>query len=46
VQAVDHADTAGSGTRLFPDGFDTTLALVETSAFESGIVLLRYRPAK
>ena len=38
----------GSGKRLFPDGLRTNLRLVETQAFPSGVVLLRYtveRPA-
>jgi dihydrofolate reductase len=35
----------GSGTRLFPGGFDATLQLVEARGFDSGVVLLRYRPA-
>ena len=36
----------GSGTRLFPDGFESTLQLVEARGFDSGVVLLRYRPMK
>ena len=37
----------GSGKRLFRDETDTThLQLVGTRAFESGVVLLRYQPAR
>jgi dihydrofolate reductase len=36
----------GSGKRLFGDGLDTTfLELVDTKAFDSGVVVLTYRPA-
>jgi dihydrofolate reductase len=36
----------GSGKRLFGDGLETTsLELVETKAFGSGVVVLTYRPA-
>ena len=35
----------GSGKRLFQDGSKTTLRLVETKAFRSGVVLLHYQPA-
>lgn len=34
----------GSGKRVFPDGFYTTLKLIETKTFPSGVVLLRYQP--
>ncbi len=34
----------GSGKRVFPDGFYTRLHLLETTAFPSGVVLLRYAP--
>jgi len=34
----------GSGKRLFKDGSKAGLKLVETKAFSSGVVLLRYRP--
>jgi dihydrofolate reductase len=35
----------GSGKRLFGDGLDTTvLELVDTKAFDSGVVVLTYRP--
>jgi len=34
----------GSGKRLFRDGSNTTLRLVETKTFSSGVVLLRYEP--
>lgn len=33
----------GSGKRLFPDGFHTPLELIETKAYPSGVVLMRYR---
>lgn len=36
----------GSGKRLFKDGSSATLKLVETKAFSSGVVLLRYQPDK
>jgi dihydrofolate reductase len=37
----------GSGRRLFKDGMNTTaLKLVESKPFSSGVVLLRYQPAK
>lgn len=35
----------GRGKRLFTDGSTTTLSLVATKAFSSGVVLLVYRPA-
>jgi dihydrofolate reductase len=36
----------GSGKRLFGDGLDTTvLELVDTQTFDSGVVVLTYRPA-
>jgi len=35
----------GSGKRLFRDGSKAALKLVETKAFGSGVVLLRYQPA-
>jgi dihydrofolate reductase len=35
----------GSGKRLFQDGSNTTLRLVETKTFRSGVVLLHYQPA-
>jgi dihydrofolate reductase len=35
----------GSGERLFGDGINTTLRLVETKSFSSGVVVLSYRPA-
>ena len=36
----------GSGKRLFRDGINTTLRLVETRTFSSGVVVLSYRPAE
>lgn len=36
--------TLGKGKRLFPDGLNLTLKLVETKSFGSGVVLLRYQP--
>ena len=36
----------GSGKRLFKDGSNTTLKLVETKTFSSGVVLLCYQPDK
>ena len=35
----------GSGKRLFKDGITTTLKLVETTPFSSGVVALTYQPA-
>jgi dihydrofolate reductase len=35
----------GSGKRLFQNGGKTTLRLVETRTFRSGVVLLHYQPA-
>lgn len=32
----------GKGKRLFPDGIDATLKLIETKPYDSGVVLLRY----
>ena len=34
----------GKGKRLFKDGNDTKLKVVETKPFDSGVVLLRYEP--
>ncbi len=36
----------GSGKRLFTDGSNTTLRLVETKPFSSGVVVLIYQPAQ
>ena len=37
----------GTGKKLFPDGFASTkLALVDSFAFESGVVKNIYRPAE
>jgi dihydrofolate reductase len=36
----------GSGKRLFSDVNKTTLKLVETKTFGSGVVLLRYQPSR
>ena len=36
----------GSGRLLFRDGIGSNLKLVESRAFESGVVLLRYQPVK
>ena len=36
----------GHGKRLFPDGFDQKLELVETKPFNSGAVMLRYQPSE
>ncbi len=35
----------GKGQRLFTEGLDTTLQLVEAKPFGSGVVVLTYRPA-
>ena len=36
----------GKGKRLFPDGIDSSLELVESKAFSSGVVALTYQPVK
>jgi dihydrofolate reductase len=36
----------GSGKRLFEDGSKASLKLVESKAYASGVVLLRYEPAR
>jgi len=36
----------GSGKRLFPNGVDTKLKLVESKTFPTGVVFLRYVPDK
>jgi dihydrofolate reductase len=36
----------GSGRRLFEDGVDARLRLVDATTFESGAVVLRYEPAR
>ena len=36
----------GSGKKVFPDGFYTDLKLIESKAFPSGVMLLRYQPDK
>lgn len=42
-----HPIIRGRGKRLFKDGMDMmALKLVETKSFNSGVVLLRYQPAK
>ena len=34
----------GSGKQVFPDGYHAGLKLIETKAFPSGVILLRYQP--
>jgi dihydrofolate reductase len=34
----------GSGKKVFPDGFYAGLKLIESKAFPSGVILLRYQP--
>jgi dihydrofolate reductase len=41
-----HPIVLGDGKRLFQDGSDTKLKLVDTKTFSSGVVLLRYQPVK
>ena len=36
----------GKGKRLFQDGIDSSLKLVKSKAFDSGVVALTYQPAK
>ena len=36
----------GKGKRLFPDGMDSSLKLIESNAFSSGVVALTYQPVK
>ncbi len=38
-----HPIVLGSGKRLFSDASNTTLKLVETKMFSSGVVLLSYQ---
>jgi hypothetical protein len=38
-----HPLMLGSGKRLFQDGSTANLKLLETRAFSSGVVLLRYQ---
>ena len=35
----------GRGRRLFPDGYAASLKLLDSRAFENGVVLLVYAPA-
>lgn len=39
-----HPIVLGSGKRLFTDGINTTLRLVETKTFSSGVIALSYQP--
>jgi len=39
-----HPIILGSGKRLFPEGVDLALRLIEVKAFSSGVLLLRYLP--
>jgi dihydrofolate reductase len=41
-----HPVVLGSGKRLFGEGSTTTLKLVETKPFSSGVVALIYQPAQ
>jgi len=41
-----HPVVVGSGKRLFRDGSETTLRLVDTKTFGSGVVVLAYRPGE
>ena len=34
----------GSGKKVFPDGFYTSLKLIESKAFPSGVMMMRYQP--
>jgi dihydrofolate reductase len=34
----------GSGKQVFPDGFHSSLQLIASKAFPSGVVLLSYQP--
>jgi len=36
----------GKGKRLFRDGIDSSLKLVESKSFSSGVIALTYQPAK
>ena len=36
----------GSGKKVFPDGFYAGLKLIESKAFPSGVMLLRYQPER
>lgn len=39
-----HPLVLGNGKRLFPDGVNLSLKLVEARPFTSGVILLRYQP--
>jgi dihydrofolate reductase len=41
-----HPIILGSGKRLFKDGNNSTLRLVESKTFSSGVVLLVYQPER
>jgi dihydrofolate reductase len=41
-----HPLVLGHGRRLFPEGWDTTLRLVDTQTFRSGVILLTYQTAE
>ena len=43
-QLMVHPIAIGSGKRLFPTGVNLPLKLVESKAFTSGVILLRYLP--
>ena len=36
----------GSGKKVFPDGYNSGLKLMETKSFPSGVVLLNYKPER
>jgi dihydrofolate reductase len=44
LQLLVYPVVLGSGKRLFQDGVTATMKLVETKAFNSGVVLLMYQP--
>jgi dihydrofolate reductase len=45
LQILIHPVVLGSGKRLFSDGGDTGLKLVDQRAFSGGVVMLTYQPA-
>ena len=45
-QFLVHPIIMGSGKRFFKDGMNTSLKLVKTKTFRSGVILLSYKPAK
>ena len=45
LRLMIHPVVLGQGKRLFPDGVHAKLELVDTRTFDSGVIVLSYRPA-